>query len=298
MITNSFAVGADQGESVSHSIASREGLSDTAVKTAEVGYLSRCLVKGMESVVVCTDNTVRTNGEYDNKQCKIIQFSYAGCNMDTCHLEKVDHKYFLYMSDADISDKLASGPVEAKRLRKYRDSIRVWRLTPLDGAISTRLLVPVDVGRVVNTLLMQRDANHSVAKAGKLATVDFVLDKIDEFDAHMTTTHGKWISYFTRASVAFQLSTRRSTKLFGLYEHELESVLSKVLYHVERSRIHYGEAVGVLSAQAISEPALQMTLNTVSKTYLVFAVEFQRFFPRGGGVGVLFLGVPCIGVLY
>ena len=35
------------------------GLIDTAVKTAETGYIQRRLIKAMESVMVCYDGTVR-----------------------------------------------------------------------------------------------------------------------------------------------------------------------------------------------------------------------------------------------
>jgi len=49
----------------------REGLIDTAVKTAETGYIQRRLVKALEDVMVNYDGTVRTS----NKQ--IIQFLYG-----------------------------------------------------------------------------------------------------------------------------------------------------------------------------------------------------------------------------
>lgn len=37
----------------------REGLIDTAVKTAETGYISRRLIKALEDVMVNYDGTVR-----------------------------------------------------------------------------------------------------------------------------------------------------------------------------------------------------------------------------------------------
>ena len=40
-------------------ITGREGLIDTAVKTAETGYIQRRLIKAMESVMVKYDGTVR-----------------------------------------------------------------------------------------------------------------------------------------------------------------------------------------------------------------------------------------------
>jgi DNA-directed RNA polymerase II subunit RPB1 len=37
----------------------REGLSDTAVKTARTGYIQRKLVKSLEDIVIKYDGTVR-----------------------------------------------------------------------------------------------------------------------------------------------------------------------------------------------------------------------------------------------
>ena len=53
-----------------HCMAGREGLIDTAVKTANSGYLQRCLVKHMEGVIVAYDKTVRRNN-------KIISYKSA-----------------------------------------------------------------------------------------------------------------------------------------------------------------------------------------------------------------------------
>ena len=41
----------------------REGLIDTAVKTADTGYISRRLMKALEDVMVKYDGTVRTSKE-------------------------------------------------------------------------------------------------------------------------------------------------------------------------------------------------------------------------------------------
>jgi len=49
----------------------REGLIDTAVKTAETGYISRRLIKALEDVMVQYDGTVR------NSRMSIYQFLYG-----------------------------------------------------------------------------------------------------------------------------------------------------------------------------------------------------------------------------
>ena len=50
----------------------REGLVDTAVKTAETGYMQRRLVKSLEDLCMQYDMTVR------NSFGEVIQFEYGG----------------------------------------------------------------------------------------------------------------------------------------------------------------------------------------------------------------------------
>jgi DNA-directed RNA polymerase II subunit RPB1 len=57
-------------------MAGREGLIDTAMKTAETGYIQRRLVKALEDVAVCYDGTVR------NSLGDLIQFIYEEDGMD------------------------------------------------------------------------------------------------------------------------------------------------------------------------------------------------------------------------
>ena len=62
----------------------REGLVDTAVKTAETGYMQRRLVKALEDLCVQYDMTVR------NSMGEIIQFNYGGDGLDPTYMEGKD----------------------------------------------------------------------------------------------------------------------------------------------------------------------------------------------------------------
>ena len=64
---NSFFTGLTATEFFFHTMGGREGLVDTAVKTAETGYMQRRLMKAMEDLCVQYDGTVRTS----NKEVKI-----------------------------------------------------------------------------------------------------------------------------------------------------------------------------------------------------------------------------------
>jgi DNA-directed RNA polymerase II subunit RPB1 len=59
----------------------REGLIDTAVKTAETGYISRRLMKALEDVMVKYDGTVRTSKEL------LVQLLYGEDGIQGEHIE-------------------------------------------------------------------------------------------------------------------------------------------------------------------------------------------------------------------
>lgn len=58
-IKNSFFSGLNPYELFFHAISGREGLVDTAVKTAETGYLQRRLIKALEDLRLCFDGSIR-----------------------------------------------------------------------------------------------------------------------------------------------------------------------------------------------------------------------------------------------
>jgi DNA-directed RNA polymerase II subunit RPB1 len=60
-VTNSYLKGLTPQEFFFHAMGGREGLIDTAVKTAETGYIQRRLVKSMEDIMVKYDGTIRNS---------------------------------------------------------------------------------------------------------------------------------------------------------------------------------------------------------------------------------------------
>ena len=62
-------------------MSGREGLVDTAVKTAETGYISRKLMKSLEDLSANYDNTVR------NSSSGIVQFQYGDDKLDPVDME-------------------------------------------------------------------------------------------------------------------------------------------------------------------------------------------------------------------
>lgn len=75
-VQNSFYTGLKPTEFFFHTMAGREGLIDTAVKTADTGYMQRRLMKVMEDLVVEYDYSVR------NSDKKLVQFFYGEDGFD------------------------------------------------------------------------------------------------------------------------------------------------------------------------------------------------------------------------
>ena len=80
-VRNSFYSGLRATEFLFHAISGREGLVDTAVKTAETGYMQRRLMKALEDLTTQYDLSVR------NSTGGVVQFRYGDDGLDPACLE-------------------------------------------------------------------------------------------------------------------------------------------------------------------------------------------------------------------
>jgi DNA-directed RNA polymerase III subunit RPC1 len=80
-VRSSFYSGLSPTEFLFHAISGREGLVDTAVKTAETGYMQRRLMKALEDLTTHYDLSVR------NSTGGVVQFRYGNDGLDPACLE-------------------------------------------------------------------------------------------------------------------------------------------------------------------------------------------------------------------
>jgi len=80
-VSDSFFDGLNPTEFIFHAMSGREGLVDTAVKTAETGYMSRRLIKSLEDLSAGYDKTVRNSSQ------AIVQFQYGDDHLDPVDME-------------------------------------------------------------------------------------------------------------------------------------------------------------------------------------------------------------------
>ena len=83
-VKNSFYSGLTPSEFLFHAVTGREGLVDTAVKTAETGYMSRRLIKSLEDLSCQYDMTVR------DAAGNLVQFKFGDDGLDPTNLEGDD----------------------------------------------------------------------------------------------------------------------------------------------------------------------------------------------------------------
>lgn len=115
-VRNSFFSGLSPSELYFHAMSGREGLVDTAVKTAETGYMSRRLMKSLEDLSVQYDLSVR------NSAGTVVQFQYGDDKLDPIDMEAKGRpvnleRQFLH--------------AEVRAIKPYQDSILISTIRPL-----------------------------------------------------------------------------------------------------------------------------------------------------------------------
>lgn len=108
-----FLTGVNPATYFFHCMAGREGLIDTAVKTANSGYLQRCLAKHMESIYVRYDGKVMHGN-------KILQFKFGddGLAIPKCsYLQNID----FYKKNINLFKWTADS--SSTKMKEYKDAI-------------------------------------------------------------------------------------------------------------------------------------------------------------------------------
>lgn len=116
-ITDRFLTGLRPQDFFFHCMAGREGLIDTAVKTSRSGYLQRCLMKHLESLIVNYDFTVR------DSDGSIVQFLYGEDSIDPTKRQFLEKFHFLGKNFKGYSQrynpKKLANALDQKDVREY-----------------------------------------------------------------------------------------------------------------------------------------------------------------------------------
>eukprot|EP00892_Ulva_mutabilis_P000087 jgi/Ulvmu1/10079/UM006_0026.1 len=216
-----------------HCMAGRDGLVDTAVKTARSGYLQRCMIKNLEGLALAYDSTVR-----DASDRTIVQFVYGDDGLDVLDTSYLTNFPFLHdnadrvLQDLDWDGSargVGDGPRAAaadalwERRREALEEAAAEKVLPRGASVKAR----ADFSNKENLPCVQAELPLNVL--GSVS--ELFWDKLAQY----VEDHG------LQADERFKKA---------------------MLLRYMRSLAAPGESVGVLAGQSIGEPSTQMTLNT------------------------------------
>lgn len=272
-VENSFIEGLSPLETFFHAMTGRNGLIDTAVSTADTGYIQRRLVKALEDIMVRSDLTVR------NSAGIIVQHMYSGDGINPTCLEKQKPKYgdtlnnvrasFL-LTEEDIDTTLMSVQTSEAH-KRTKDEAKDW--VP---AIWDFYNAIVDDRHYIYTTMYRYGY---ITDKGLNSPVNFIRCKTytyshheyhtksdmtpkDVLDAISNLNEEIGINPTVRLLVRNQFNPRSIIVHWGFTKNMLDYCISLVKQSFYRSIADPGTMVGVLAAQGIGEPSTQLALDS------------------------------------
>ncbi|KAH0566504.1 hypothetical protein GP486_000085 [Trichoglossum hirsutum] len=259
-VRNSFFSGLTPTEFLFHAISGREGLVDTAVKTAETGYMSRRLMKSLEDLSTQYDDTVR------NSSSGIVQFQYGADKLDPVDMEgrakPVNfERTFVHAQSTTWSDKDTCllpyqiidtcneclHPEEAKLTRKGLDE----KLLDYDDETDYGLDQHEGAREFLRSIksFVYKKARRFADLRDRAGMMEFMEDP--------TGTD------YEDADDGVDESIRLAVdRVAGVSARTLQTFITLCLSKYKRAQVEPGHAVGAVGAQSIGEPGTQMTLKT------------------------------------
>ena len=284
-IESSFIRGLTPQQFFFHAMSGREGLIDTAVKTADTGYIQRQLVKSMEDLTVQHDGTVRDANN------NIIQFHYGEDGINPTKIEtqglplealsQEDIRTVYGMQNQDWSAILKSGTVrendelivQAYVEEMIRDQYMMveevfQKKTHEDGSI----FAPVNLARGVLNIKTRFGIKNTDQTD---LTPKMVLEGIKKVIDRTHPYHKIWC-----ALLRFHLAPHKIIVEERFTKNAFEVLMELIVMTHMKSWVQPGDQVGIVAAQSIGEPATQMTLNTFHQAGVASKSAVTRGVPR------------------
>uniref|UniRef100_A0A1D1XDD4 DNA-directed RNA polymerase subunit n=1 Tax=Anthurium amnicola TaxID=1678845 RepID=A0A1D1XDD4_9ARAE len=229
-VANSFYSGLTATEFFFHTMGGREGLVDTAVKTAETGYMSRRLMKSLEDLSTHYDQTVR------NASGGIVQFVYGDDAMDPAKMEGED-----------------GNPLNLNQLFS-----KIMATCPL-GSHAT--LSPSEILQIVDKRLTETDMHTEggSSDAFRKSLTDFISKTVA---ALKKTRKALQLDEDNIGKGDLDILENVASKISGISSKQLKVFLETCISRYHLKKVEPGGTVGAVGAQSIGEPGTQMTLKT------------------------------------
>ncbi len=261
-VVNSFIRGLCPQEFFFHAMGGREGLIDTAVKTAETGYIQRRLVKVLEDVTVRYDGTVRSSND------DIVQFVYGEDGFDGTAIENqtVD---ILTCSDEQFRKSFLTPQVPQEEFELlWQDRLFLRENFPKG---EDKMPLPLNLDRLLHAA---RKADTGSMDGDSRLTHQEVFERVLQLRQELTPSAvrrrmGQNLDSLSLCPSALfgillsaKLASRKVLEEYTLSRTAFSSLVKRIKAQYNKNLVQPGEAVGIVAAQSIGEPATQLTLNT------------------------------------
>jgi DNA-directed RNA polymerase II subunit RPB1 len=280
-VENSFVKGLTPQEFFFHAMSGREGLIDTAVKTAETGYIQRQMVKAMEDLVTQHDGTVR------DARGGIVQFHYGEDGISCTKVETQglpihnmsndEIRKLIGLQDVKWDEILSELRSEnAELVNSFVDQVIQDRDMLVNGVFrngrSKSLMGPMNLERMIMNLKVK--FNIQITAKTDL-TPEYVIGALKDLQERTLPFHKMWA-----AMLRFHLGPHNSVVKNRLTKLAFNTLVEQILLKNWSSWAQPGEQVGIIAAQSIGEPATQMTLNTFHLAGVAAKSGMTRGVPR------------------
>jgi DNA-directed RNA polymerase beta' subunit len=292
-ITNSYFDGLDPHEFYFHHMTGREGIIDTAIKTADTGYLQRKLIKGMEDVYIAYDGTVRSGNNV------IIQMLYGDSHLDQT-MQKLVKFNILSWGDKKIEEKCKFTDSEVEEVVKklkynqtkatefkefnneiidtmiqFRDDFRALQEKAKLNNVTLKELYyqPANYSRIIedakNTLTTEStplDPLYVISEIERMMdprVCRLVCIRADETEDSPKYDNQRKSKYLFQIALYEYLGPKRCLYEYNFNKEKFDQVIKEIVRSFNNSTVQPGEMVGVVASQSLGEPLTQMTLNSV-----------------------------------
>ena len=284
-IRSSFLSGLRGFEFFYNATAGREGLIDTAIKTASSGYIQRQLIKGLE------DLSIRYDGTNRNARGIIIQTVYGenGINQSTQTELQLN---ILSMDNKTLVEKLGFNSEQIKRmekslklsakelndfntkhiekLKKLRDEMRQLQSNALINfkILEEKFVVPVNFFRITQDYSNKKEHIELKPYDIEVAIEDFLTNYENRLITSLKSTDkfmkkdDRNLKFLLEVAINEYIAPVKCIFEYGLSKKEFEKMMNEIKLSFIKSIIEPGEMVGIIAAQSVGEPTSQMTLNT------------------------------------
>ena len=279
-IVNNFKDGLKPQEFFFHAMAGREGLIDTAVKTARSGYIQRKLIKTTEDLKANHDYTVR------NSNNKIVQFIYGEDGFNPIYLENQKFDKLLLISEEKLQEeilvnpdypwdkyinkrdvlKMKKNPDMKKKMNDFNEDVhnmldllhQIYKVYSLSKGSIDHIYSPVNFKRLLTNV---KEMYHLEGKNKCDVTPLDIIDAIEDIYNSCLISGKRNIIFkmllIDKLSPVFLIKNIRITKV------ALNHIVNFIKMRFKKSLIQGGEMVGPIAAQSIGELSTQLTLNSV-----------------------------------